>query len=177
MPTATWRYGADTVTIVLSVFHGRVATVGSAIGSYRLHSGGNLRAGVLGNVNRSLAIALRRTDERRAAVEDWGTQCTGIEWSDEHLTLPWDWRGRALSWRLEPDEHPYPDDDQRTIARGLDASLRAWPGYTGIERLVQRAWIRFMLNTPRSWVTAMASSNAPGGWRARIKLLRGARAS
>jgi glycosyltransferase involved in cell wall biosynthesis len=177
MPAASWRYGADTVTIVLSAFHGRVATVREPIGCYRLHSGGNRRSGVLGNVNRSLAIALRRTDERRRAVEAWGTQRTGIAWTDEQLTLPWDWRARALSWRLQRDDHPYPHDDRRSIARGLDQSLAAWPGYTAVERLLQRAWVRFMLIAPRWCVAALAPSNAPGGWRARIKLLRGAKAS
>jgi glycosyltransferase involved in cell wall biosynthesis len=176
MPTSVWRYGADTVTIVLSAFHGRVATVPASIGCYRLHIGGNRRAGVLGNVNRSLAIALRRTDERAQAVGAWGTQCSGIEWSDDPLTPPWDWRSRALSWRLQPDDHPYPQDDRRSIACGLDASLATWPGYTMAERLLQRTWVRFMLSAPRWCVAALASSNAPGGWRARIKLLRGARA-
>jgi hypothetical protein len=168
MPAAGWRYGADTVTIVLSAFHGRVATVQGPIGCYRLHSGGNRRSGVLGNVNRSLAIALRRTDERRRAVEAWGAQRTGIDWTDEQLTLPWDWRARALSWRLQREDHPYPHDDRRSIARGLDQSLAAWPGYTAVERLLQRAWVRFMLIAPRWCVAALASSNAPGGWRARI---------
>jgi len=44
MPAAAWRYGADTVTIVLSAFHGQVATVPSPIGSYRLHTGANRRS-------------------------------------------------------------------------------------------------------------------------------------
>jgi len=177
MPAAAWRYGADTVTIVLSAFHGQVATVPSPIGSYRLHTGANRRSGLLGNVNRSLAVALRRTEERRLAVEAWGTQRSGIQWPDECLTLPWDWRARALSWRLQRADHPYPQDDPRTIARGLEASLAAWPGYTATERLLQRAWVRFMLHAPLRWVNALAATNAPGGWRARIKMLRRARAS
>ena len=172
MPAATWRYGADTVTIVLSAFHGRVATVRGTIGCYRLHTGGNRRCGVLGNVNRSLAMVLRRTDERRQGVQAWGTHCTGIRWSNEQLTLPWDWRMRALSWRLQPDGHPYPQDDPHSIRHGLDASLAAWPGYSKAERLLQRTWLRFMLSAPRWCVAALASSNAPGGWRARIKLRR-----
>lgn len=173
MPAPKWRYGADTVTIVLSVFHGGVATVRDAIGSYRLHTRANQRSGLLGNVNCSLAMALRRSDERRQAVQAWGTSCTGIRWCDEHLPLPWDWRARALSWRLQPDDHPYPRDDRRSIARGLDESLAAWPGYTATERMLQRAWVRFMLGAPRWCVETLASSNAPGGWRARVKLLRG----
>jgi cellulose synthase/poly-beta-1,6-N-acetylglucosamine synthase-like glycosyltransferase len=177
MPPEDWRYGADTVTIVLSAFHGRVATVQGPIGSYRLHSSGKSRAGVLGNVNRSLAHALQRSEGRRRNIEAWGSQCKGIDWSNEHLTLPWDWRARALSWRLHPEDHPYPLDDRHSIARGLDRTLAAWPGYTVVERLLQRAWLRFMLIAPRGFVTAFASSNAPGGWRSRIKFLRRVKAS
>jgi hypothetical protein len=34
-----------------------------------------------------------------------------------------------------------------------------------------------MLHAPLRWVNALAATNAPGGWRARIKMLRRARAS
>jgi hypothetical protein len=172
MPPAAWRYGADTVTVVLSAFHGRVATVQGAIGCYRLHTGANRRSGLLGNVNQSWAVALRRSDERRRAVQAWGTQCTGVNWCSEQLLLPWDWRARALSWRLQPADHPYPQDDRRSITHGLEESLAAWPGYTLAERVLQRAWVRFMLVAPRWCVQTLASSNAPGGWRGRVKLLR-----
>lgn len=177
VPTAPWRYSADTVTVLLSAFHGRVATLAGAMGCYRLHSTASRRFGVLGNANRSPATALLRTEQRRLEVERWAHKCTGIEWPDEPLMLPWDWRTRALSWRLQPSEHPYPDDSRRSIRRGLEESLALWPGHTSLERWIQRAWVTFMLHAPRSWVAALASSNVPGGLRSRLKLLRGARAS
>ncbi|HET7528413.1 MAG TPA: glycosyltransferase family A protein, partial [Burkholderiaceae bacterium] len=83
MPTAPWRYSADTVTVLLSAFHGRVATLQGAMGSYRLHSTASRRFGVLGNANRSPATALLRTEQRRREVEDWGRRCTGIAWPAE----------------------------------------------------------------------------------------------
>ena len=177
MPAPLWRASADTVTILLSAFHGRVATVDGTIGSYRLHTGGNRRNGVLGNMHRSLAKALDRSEERRRAVEAWGTQRTGIVWSNERLTLPWDWRTRALSWRLQRVDHPYPQDTRQSIWNGLKESLACWPGYTAPERLVQRVWVGFMLLAPQWCVAALASSNVSGGLRARFKLLRGVGAS
>jgi len=177
MPTAPWRLSADTVTNLLSAFHGRVATTAGTIGCYRLHNGANARNGVLGNVMRSPSAALRRTEERRKAIEAWGTQCTGIAWSDEELTLPWDWRTRALSWRLQRSDHPYPQDNRRSIELGLRESLACWPGYTAPERAMLRAWVAFMLVAPQWCVAALASSNVSGGLRARFKLLRGVGAS
>jgi len=177
MPTAPWRYSADTVTVLLSAFHGGVATLRGAMGSYRLHSTASQRLGVLGNANRSPATALLRTEQRRREVEEWGRRCTGIVWPNEVLMLPWDWRTRALSWRLQREEHPHQRDSRLSILRGLEESLAHWPGYTALERMMQRGWVAFMLVAPRWCVAALASSNVPGGWRSRLRHLRGARAS
>jgi hypothetical protein len=177
IPVAPWRLSADTITVLLSAFHGRVATLPGTMGCYRLHNTASRRFGVLGNSNRSPATALQRTEQRCREVEAWGRQHTGIEWSAQPLMLPWDWRTRALSWRLQRDEHPYPGDSRRSIRRGLDESLAHWPGYTPMERVIQRAWVWFMLMAPRWCVSALASSNVPGGLRSRLKQLRGAGAS
>lgn len=173
MPAEVWRRGADTVPFVLSAFHGRVATVNETLGSYRLHTDRNTRNGVLGNRNRSLADALRQSTRRRSAVQDWGSRCGRIAWTPERAALPWDWRMRVLSWRLQRPQHPFPEDDRRSIWDGLNRSLAEWPGYTRFERLLQRGWIAVMLALPRPLVAALASSNVAGGLRERLRLLRG----
>jgi hypothetical protein len=173
MPPARWRRSADTVPTLLCSFHGCVATVPEPVGSYRLHTASNMRAGLLGNIGRSLASNLLQSDARRDAAEQWGRLCTGIDWSHRRPALPWDWRLRVLSWRLEPGEHPYPKDNRRAIWRGLNESLALWPGYGVIERIALRAWMAYMLLAPRSWVEAMASSNVSGGLRERFRRLRG----
>jgi glycosyltransferase involved in cell wall biosynthesis len=168
----SWQRSADTVPNLLSVFHGRVATVREPIGCYRLHTQGNQRFGLFGNLDRSFAAALRQSDDRRRAAESWGTRCTGIVWPGGWHTLPWEWRARVLSWRLQRSEHPYPHDTRRSIWRGLNESLAQWPGYTAIERGVQRAWVAVMLLAPLRCVTALAPSNVSGGLRAGFKRLR-----
>jgi glycosyltransferase involved in cell wall biosynthesis len=177
MPPALWRRSADTVTGLLCAFHGRVATVNDTVGSYRLHTSANRRFGLLGNIHRSLGAALARAEERLKDVEAWGSERTGITWSDDRMMLPWDWRIRALSWRLERQAHPFPNDNRQTIWRGLNQALACWPGYTTLERLGQRAWVGFMLVAPQWCVMRLAPSNASGILRARFKLLRGVSAS
>jgi hypothetical protein len=173
MPPQDWRTSADTVTILLSAFHGRVATVPGAIGGYRLHSAVNRRTGLFGNVRRSLAGTLLRSNARRAAVEDWGRCRGGIDWSAERPELPWDWRLRALSWRLHPQEHPFAGDSPASIRRGLKQSLALWPGYSALERLALRAWVAGVLLVPRAWVGAFVATNLSGALRERFRQLRG----
>jgi glycosyltransferase involved in cell wall biosynthesis len=172
MPAKPWRYSADTVPVLLSCFHGRVATAAGPVGSYRLHTEVNNRSGVLGNVGRSLSAALLQADVRRRAAEEWGSRCTGIRWTHRRPWLPWDWRTRVLSWRLRRDEHPYPNDTRRSIWRGLSESLASWPGYGPLERLALRSWMAFMLLAPQAWVEATASSSASSGLRTIFKRQR-----
>ncbi len=172
LPPRRWRYGADTVPILLSAFHGRVATTREPIGRYRLHSVANAQSGLFGNVGRTLAGTLLQAESRRDAAETWGTRCSGITWPIERPGLPWDWRTRALSWRLKPDEHPYPGDTRRVIWRGLNRSLALWPGYSTLERLALRGWVGGLLLTPRRWIGAFVTLNLSGGLRARLRQLQ-----
>jgi glycosyltransferase involved in cell wall biosynthesis len=172
MQAANWRRSADTVPILLSTFHGDVATVPGTIGCYRLHQTASRSSGLLGNKDRALGPALAQTQRRRDLVAAWGTRCTGIEWTQAPLMLPWDWRLRALSWRLARSEHPYPHDTRRTIWRGLNEALAHWPGYTALERQVQRAWVAFALGAPLPLVAALAPSNLSGRLRRALKGVR-----
>jgi len=173
MHAPDWRRSADTVPGLLSVFHGRVATAPGTIGCYRLHTSTSKRAGLLGNMDGSPGAALAQSERRRVQAAQWGTQCTGIVWPAAQMALPWEWRLRTLSWRLEPGAHARPDDSRRAIWNGLDASLSHWPGYTWTERWAQRLWVGFMLLAPRALVEKLAWSNVSGDLRARLRQLRG----
>jgi O-antigen/teichoic acid export membrane protein len=177
MPTLPWQRGADTVPFVLSALHGKVVTVPEALGSYRLHTPGNARSGVLGNMSRSMREALFQPHRSRVALLAWAAQRTTFRFHDHMLALPGDWRLRALSWRLEPGNHPFRQDTRGSIWRGARQSLRHWPGYTPMERLLQLGWLAFVLAAPHSWVRHVARSNVSGGLRARLRVLRGAGAA
>jgi hypothetical protein len=172
MHAADWRRSADTVPSLLCVFHGRVATVPGTIGCYRLHTQAVSQSGMVGNMDRSLAGALQQSERRRVLAAAWGTQRTGMRWPCAPMTLPWEWRLRTLSWRLQRPQHPYPQESRRTIWRGLNESLSHWPGYTGLERWAQRLWVGFMLVAPRALVTRLAPSNVSGRLRAGLRPLR-----
>jgi len=174
MHAAAWRRSADTVPALLCTFHGLVATVPGTMGCYRLHTSAIRGLGLVGNMDRSAGAALAQSERRRVLAADWGSHCTGITWPYAPMTLPWEWRLRTLSWRLSREAHPYPHDSRRTIWHGLNGSLSHWPGYTWIERIVQRLWVGFMLLAPRALVEKLASSNVSGPLRARLRQLRGA---
>jgi hypothetical protein len=172
MRAAAWRRSADTVPSLLCAFHGLVVTAPGTIGCYRLHTSAIRGSGMVGNMERSLAGALEQSENRRLQAAAWGTHCTGIVWPHAQMSLPWEWRLRTLSWRLEPESHPHPGDSRRAIWHGLNETLAHWPGYTFIERLVQRLWIGFMLLAPRAVVAALASTNVSGELRASVRQLR-----
>lgn len=173
MRAADWRRSADTVPILLAALHGRVASVGEPIGSYRLHLADRRAAGLVGNIDRSLAGALRQAEHRRRLVQAWGSERGGHVWPDEWLMPPWDCRTRAMSWRLQRGEHPYPQDTRDSIRAALAQSLAAWPGYSALERGMLRAWLEAMLCLPRTLTGMVARENASGRWRARLRRWRG----
>jgi glycosyltransferase involved in cell wall biosynthesis len=168
MPALPWRRCADTVPILLSVFHGRVMTVPEPVGDYRLHSQANSRIGVLGNSFSSLADALQQSRVRVDKARDWGRQCTGLCWAADEMMVPWDWRARALALRLEGAADPFAHDTRWAIWRGFNRSLALWPGYRPLERLAQRAWMAVMLIAPRPLVSRLAGTNVSGTWRTRF---------
>jgi hypothetical protein len=172
MHAQAWRRSADTVPSLLCAFHGLVATAPGSIGCYRLHTNSIRRSGMVGNMERSLAGALEQSENRRLQAAAWGTHCTGIVWPHAQMSLPWEWRLRTLSWRLAPEAHPHPGDSRRAIWHGLNETLAHWPGYTFVERLVQRLWVAFMLLAPRGLVAALASTNVSGDLRASVRQLR-----
>jgi glycosyltransferase involved in cell wall biosynthesis len=168
MPEVPWRRCADTVPILLCVFHGLVHTVQGPVGDYRLHSQANSRIGVLGNSFSSLADALEQSRERVDKARDWGQRCTGLEWLADGLMVPWDWRVRALALRLEGAAAPFANDTRWSIWLGFNRSLAQWPGYRLLERSAQRAWMAFMLLVPRPLVSRLAGTNVSGIWRTRF---------
>jgi glycosyltransferase involved in cell wall biosynthesis len=169
MEAEAWRRSADTIPILLAAFHGRVAGLESPMGSYRLHLSKARGPGLLGNIDRSLAGALLQADRRRRLAQEWGSRCTGLVWPEGWTALPWDWRLRALSFRLAREEHPYPGDSTVSISVGLADALARWPGYRLRDRLLQRAWMALVLHAPRAVVARLAPAHVSGGLRQRLR--------
>lgn len=180
MPVAAWRRAADTVPFVLSSLHGQVLTLHQVLGSYRLHTPGNARQGLLGNMTRSMREALCQPHRSRVALRALVAQRGGVRLHADLLLQPSDWRLRVLAWRLHSGDYPFPGETRHSLWRGACRSLRHWPGYTVTERLLQLAWLGFALAAPARWLSHAAAGNLSGALRARLrglKRLRGAGAA
>jgi len=174
MPMAAWRRAADTVPFVLSSLHGQVLTLREVLGSYRLHTPANAGQGILGNMNRSMREALCQPDRSRVALRAWAAQRGATQFHEPLLVQPADWRLRVLAWRLHGGDYPFAGDTRGSLWRGARGSLRHWPGYTLPERLLQLAWLAFVLCAPARWLPLAMSGQSSGPLRARLKRWRGA---
>ena len=169
---AHWRRAADTVPFLLAAFNGRVVNAPVPLGGYRLHSAGNAQ-GVLGNVGRSFADVLRIDDARRDRTLAILQRVDGITLNGPFVTLPWSVRTRALSWKLAPAAHPYPDDDAAKLIRLQADAMRVWPGYMRSERWAATLWVAAATLLPAGIVARLARTNTSGAVRSAFKRLVG----
>lgn len=161
-----WRRGADTIPFIAAAFAGRVVALRRELGSYRLHRRPGRAPGVFGNIDSTLSAALGASERRRVGSLAMLRKGYGVSLPGPFLPPPSDLRTRALSWRLEPDKHPFPDT-RASLLRLLGETLRHWPGYGRIERLTLAAWMTAVLTLPPRWVRQLAASNTSGavkGW-------------
>lgn len=159
---ADWRRAADTPPFILAAFNGRVANAPTALGSYRLHSASNRSRGCFGNIATRPADTLRVDLHRRDASLDILARCDGVRVDGPFLPLPWNLRTRAMSWRLEPEAHPFPEDSAWSLLQLQARSLRACPGYTWFERRASQAWLLGILVVPAAlaWRVAITNTSA-----------------
>jgi hypothetical protein len=167
-----WRRAADTVPFLLAPFHGRVVNVPFPLGAYRLHRPSSA-PGVLGNVGRTLAEQLLSEEMRRARALELLARHDGIVLDGPFLPLPWSLRLRALSWRLQPADHPYPLDNACTLLRLQAESMRAWPGYRRAERWAALLWLAAAAWLPLPLVSGLARTNTAAAPRALLRRLVG----
>lgn len=167
-----WRRAADTPPFLLSAFNGRVVNAPRALGSYRIHSSTNRARGCFGNISARHGDVLRIETHRRATTLALLARCDGIALDDPPLHTPWNLRTRALSWRAEPERHPYPEDTARSLIRMQADSLAACPGYTWSERRAAQAWLIMTLLVPTAWTTHMAVSNGSSRARRWLRQMR-----
>lgn len=177
---ADWRRAADTPPFVLSAFQGKVANAPRALGSYRVHAAANRARGSFGNIATRYADTLRVDLHRRSASLAILERVDGIVLPGPFLPAPWTMRTRAMSWRLEPENHPYPQDSARSLLALQAQSLRACPGYTWLERRASQAWLLGILLMPgrmafkvaltntscrvRRWIGLLGRRTQPSAW-------------
>ena len=172
VPPQAWRRAFDTVPFLLAPFNGRVVSAPQPLGSYRLHRN-DATPGVLGNVGRSLADTLRVEVSRRDAALALLAQRDGVALDDDFLPLPWSLRTRALSWKLDPVKHPYPEDTPLRILRLQARAMREWPGYRRLERMTALLWVLAATLLPRVIVARLAPANTSGAVRMLLRRLVG----
>lgn len=156
---ADWRRAADTPPFILAPFHGRVVNAPRPLGRYRLHSAANRARGCFGNIAARHADNLRVDLHRRVKALEILALHGGGKLDGPFLPAPWHLRSRAMSWRLENEQHPYPEDTAWTLWRMQARALQECPGYTWIERAATQTWLTALLVMPRQWAGLLATTN------------------
>ena len=149
--TNEWPIGTDTVPFVVAAFHGRVVDTRRPLASYRLHRKAPAAIpGYRGNYSSSMAAEVELNSACRDRTLAMVRERTGIDIRGPFLPLPPHIRNRIISWRLAPEQHPFPQDDAGSLLRLLAQSLRECPGYTLVDRAMIRAWALGVLRLPRA---------------------------
>jgi glycosyltransferase involved in cell wall biosynthesis len=157
--TQLWRRAADTIPFLTSAFHGKVESLHTPLGSYRLHTNVNQRKGVLGNINKSIADSLQSESRRRDQALALLRERSNINIQGPFLPLPWSARSRALAFKLEPEHALNKRDTAWKIWRDQITAVRRWPGYSLPVQTAMIAWTGLVLLLPRICVRHIASSN------------------
>lgn len=169
---ADWRRAADTPPFILSAFNGTVASIRRPLGCYRLHSRENRARGTFGNVACVPADTLRVDEHRRRTTLALLARKDGIRIEGPFLPSPWNIRTRAVSWRMDRERHPYPDDSVRTLLRLHTQALAACPGYTWPERIAAQTWLAAVLLLPTGLAIRVALTNTSNRLRSRFRQIR-----
>jgi hypothetical protein len=168
-----WRRAADTPPFLLSAFNGRIVNAPQALGGYRIHSSSNRGRGGFGNIVTRHADALRVDLHRRNATLAILERVDGQAVAGPFLPAPWNLRTRAMSWRLEREAHPFPEDSAWSLMKLQAQALSACPGYTWLERRLSQAWLIGILAMPGGLAWRLALTNTSSHLRRRIGRLSG----
>lgn len=158
VPTTDWPICTDTVPFLAAALKGRVVDAGRALGAYRLHGASAAVPGYTGNFTTSMAREVRLNTQARDRTLALVAERTGERVAGPFLTIPAHVRHRIISWRLAPQDHPFPLDDAAGLSRMMRESLAACPGYTAVERVLMRAWTFGVLHLPLPLARRMAAT-------------------
>jgi hypothetical protein len=160
-----WRRGADTIPFVAAAFAGRITPLRRELGSYRLHRRIGRAGGIFGNIDKTYRATIEAAERRRNGSLAMLRQGYGVSLPGPFLPPPSEVRTRALSWRLERANHPYPDTRASLLRLQLE-TLRNWPGFGRLERLALLSWLLLVLSLPPPLVRRLAAINVSGGAKA-----------
>lgn len=163
-----WRRGADTMPFIAAAFAGRITALRRELGSYRLHRNARRGNGIFGNIDATYRATLEAGQRRRTGALAMLRRGFGINLPGPFLPPPSELRMRALSWRLDRENHPYPDSRAGLLRMQLDA-FRYWPGFGRMERLTLLGWMLLVLSLPAAWVRHLAASNTSGAAKAWVR--------
>jgi len=163
-----WRRAADTIPFVAAGYAGRIVSLRRELGSYRLHRSQVRSAGILGNIDPTYRAAIEAGERRRTGSLAMLRRGFGISLPGPFLPSPSEMRTRALSWRLDRENHPYLDTRLGLLQMQF-ASLRDWPGFGRVEKATLLLWILCVIVLPRPWVRRLAASNTAGGIKAWVR--------
>jgi hypothetical protein len=134
LPNGTWRMGADGLLNALAALDGPVVSLQHSFGFYRHHDRNESEASgvTLAKIRRDIRNEAQREAAIRIAAQRRGRPI-------EHplsLRIPAHCKGRFLSLRLDPEQHPFGGDGiWRLVASGMGASWH-FPHYRRAKRFL-----------------------------------------
>jgi glycosyltransferase involved in cell wall biosynthesis len=167
MDEAVWRRGPDGLLNALSALVGPVVSIERALGYYRIH-GRNMYAGTidLPLIRANMRNELDRDAAIRAELARLGRPAP----PRLSLNIPAHCKARLISLRLDPAQHPVPDD--RCWRLTLDGIIAAWrfPHLTLGKRLVASLVFPALAVTPRSVLRRVLAPLFRDSERPRLRL-------
>ena len=151
----TMKYNADTYTVYLAPFFGKVVAINTPLGGYRLHGGNHDLASFTNEA--SVADALRRDVARVNLLESVASK-RGLSFNNQcllkdvhHIKL------RISSLRLAPDRHSFQADSRfLLLMQGLKATWGT--RYLSLRRkLLFSGWFAALASAPSLMVPKLAA--------------------
>lgn len=124
MPEKEWRISADGYLLTLSPFFGEVASLHETLGFYRVHESNNYAMGELDL--RKLRRIIEHDVQKQELLFEFGKLRDIKVDKDLALRVPWHVKARIASARLDPAQHPFPQDGLYVLAaHGIAACVRS----------------------------------------------------
>jgi glycosyltransferase involved in cell wall biosynthesis len=147
----TWRMGIDGLLNAMAALQGRVVSLDRSLGIYRHHSRNHSEASgvTLAKIRRDLTNESNREAAILAEIERRLGRRLDRSLS---LRIPGHCKRRLLSLRLDPANHPYPDDRPWRLARSGIAASWQFPHHRFGKRLAATLGFSLLPLLPASWI-------------------------
>lgn len=153
MPEKEWRISADGYLANLVPFFGEVLSLHEKLGCYRIHQSNNWTMKEL-DLEKVRAYLVHDV-QKQELLKEFGERMGFEVPEDLALRVPAHVKCRLASLMMHSDEHPFPDDYRRPLARkGIEACWRC-SEFSWRKRILYSSWFAMVAFAPRSSLTPL----------------------